>query len=131
MLDTNPPFWDRWEHLGYAVVLRAVQDYSQARRLLERRKDGSGRKRYKKDGPLEKYDPLDDMWYYARFFRSRYFGAICPGLDGHQMFAMLESGLWRKVPRTAHHAKKPTYMVYEHHGHLGRERIPLKGWRRD
>ena len=118
MLDTNPPFWDRWEHLGYAVVLRAVQDYTVVRRKQARLPIG-------KD---THYNCTDSLRHFERFFKSKYFGAICPELDGYRMFEMLESGLWRKVPRTAHHAKKPTYLVYERHGQKGRERKPMTKW---
>lgn len=100
--DTNPVFWQQWEQLGHAVVLQACRDYATARRMME-----------KKPNPdSAHYNPLADIGYYETFFRSKYFGRICPKFDGHQLFDILKSGGWRSVPKGHHHYTRPaTYQV--------------------
>ena len=34
MLDTNPLFYERWEHLGQSVVKQAIEDYAKLQKRL-------------------------------------------------------------------------------------------------
>lgn len=94
--DTNPLFWKCWEQLGHAVVLQACRDYANARRILEKHPNPDS----------AHYNPMVDIGYYEKFFRSKYFGRICPKFDGHMMFDRLKDGGWRHIPRGHHHYTK-------------------------
>ena len=96
VLDTNPVFWRCWEQLGHAVVLQACRDYANARRMLEKHPNPDS----------AHYNPLVDIGYYEKFFRSKYFCYICPKFDGHMMFDRLKSGGWRHIPKSHHHYTK-------------------------
>lgn len=100
--DTNPVFWRCWEQLGHAVVLQACRDYASARRMLEKHPNRDS----------AHYNPMVDIGYYEKFFRSKYFGYICPKFDGHMMFDRLKDGGWRSIPKGFHHyTKKAVYEV--------------------
>ena len=99
--DTNPVFWRCWEQLGHAVVLQAVRDYASAQRMLLRQKN--------KD--QKHFNPLAEIGYYETFFRSKYFGYICPKYDGHELLDILKNGGWKHIPRTHRYAKQATYSV--------------------
>ena len=90
-LDTNPVFYRQWEQLGHAVVILACKDYA------------SARKRNSEQAVLDVFE---------KFFRSKYFGRICPAYDGHELFEILVSGGWRKIPRMHHYTPQPTYVVW-------------------
>ena len=96
MPDTNPVFWRRWEELGQAVVVRAIQDYISVRKKicrLTRTEDTS----HNYEAELRKYE---------RFFQSKYFGRICPRYDGYELLEHLETG-WQDIKMTKRFPKKP------------------------
>lgn len=102
VLDTNPQFWWCWEQLGHDVVLQACEDYASARRMLEKHPNRDS----------AHYNPLTDIGYYEKFFRSKYFGYICPKFDGYIMFDRLKDGGWRHIPRGhRHYPRQATYQV--------------------
>lgn len=102
VLDTNPQFWWCWEQLGHAVVIQACMDYANARKMLERHPNRDS----------AHYNPMVDIGYYEKFFRSKYFAYICPKFDGHELYDKLKSGGWRHIPKGHHHyPKQATYQV--------------------
>jgi hypothetical protein len=102
IVDTNPAFWEQWEQLGHAVVAQAVEDYANARKIIETRATA-----YEKQATgSDHYNPVADIARYERFFRSRYFACICPTYDGHELFDILKSGGWRMVHRVRHFTPK-------------------------
>jgi hypothetical protein len=123
-VDTNPVFWERWEALGFAVVVQAIRDYANARRKLakmEAPRDGN------------RYNYLMENGYYEKFFRSKYFGYICPKYDGHELFERLEAGAWMRIPKVHHYTPIPTYKqkIYipvEHPKKRGRPRKYGSTW---
>lgn len=103
MINTNPDFWEQWEQLGQAVAVQAIRDYAKLKRKLA------------KGVPVQNmntYDFVSDIRHYERFFRSKYFGRICPEYDGYMLLEMLNAGWWKKIPRVHHSPRKihgPTY----------------------
>ena len=94
--DTNPPFWQEWKQLGHAVVIRAVYDYIGVR---------------KKQAKLDilrdaQYRYSDELSHFERFFKSRYFGLICPDYDGWEMYNLLEYN-WKNLYRMHRGHKAP------------------------
>lgn len=103
--DASPTFWQNWRQLGHAVVIQAIYDYANARKLQEKNTCPKSRTHF---------NPLSEVGLYERFFRSQYFAHICPGYDGHKLLEILEGGKWKHLPKMHHTTPPPTYMVWEY-----------------
>lgn len=100
MLDPNPLFWERWEHLGLSVVKQAIEDYAYLQKQLHGvwvAKD--------KDGYQPKEEEIE------KFMKSKYYAYICPRFDGWKLYDYLKAGGWRNIPRMQNHARPATYQV--------------------
>ena len=91
MADADPVFWREWEQLGHAVVVQAVEDYIHIRKM-EAKMALAG-------------EMSGEMKCIHRFFRSKYFGRICPEYDGWELLDMLNDN-WHLIKKGHHYTRK-------------------------